>query len=220
MHTIKRIWISVLLGGISVHCGSFSSKIPMIKEQTLTVQNEDATLVAHFIPESDTVLTIRYRVENKASQPLYLFNKLYDGFDQDTLLTDRKLVYVFLNDGYALLCKAIAPVPKGMGVAVKVYPCVTKVLPHAHFEETFVVHLPLSLQTPYRRPAGLSKRAIYKPLLFGLGYFVGTPFTEAQERKVITSDGPAIRFDAFTYEYQKWLRVGPLTEPAMIYETK
>lgn len=189
-------------------------------EQTLTTQNEDASLTAHFLPESDTIMQIRYRVENKTGQSLYLFNKLYRGFEQDTLLTNKQFVYVFLNDKQALICKAIAPVPAGMSVAAKAFPCVTKVPPHSAYEEAFTVALPLNLQTPYQQAVGRSKRVITKPLFFGLGYFVGTRFTEAQEKKVNTSDGPAILFDVFNDDNQKWLNVGPLMNPVMVFETR
>jgi hypothetical protein len=217
---MKLTWLYLALCFVGGHCDSSTTKKPTMMEQTLTMQNEDASLTAHFLPESDTAMQIRYRVENKTPQSLYLFNKLYQGFERDVLLTNKQFVYVFLDDKQALICKAIAPVPPGMSVAAKVFPCVTKIPPHGAYEESFTVGLPLSFQTPYQQAVGRSKRVITKPLFFGLGYFVGTRFTEAQERQVNTSDGPSILFDVFTYDNQKWLNVGPLAKPVMVFETR
>lgn len=135
-------------------------------------------------------------------------------------MTDKDLVYVLLTDQQALICKAIMPVPSGMSVAVKVFPCVTKVRPHTEYEELFVVPIPLNHHMPYTPQAIHGKQVHNRPLFFRLGYFVGTKFTESAEKQIKTSDGAAIRFDAFTYSNQKLLTVGPLAEAVPVFELK
>jgi|GEM_PF-6840881 len=189
-------------------------------DQTLTAQTTEATLTAHFAFESETTLRLTYRVENKTSTTLYLFNKLYTGFQGNTIITDKNSVYVYLDKKKVVVCKEIAPVPAGVYAAVRIYPCATKLPPQGEFTEVIELTLPLTVQSPYSSTPGISKRVVFRPLYFSLGYFVGNAFTAAQERPVETTEGPAIRFDAFTDSSQSWITVGPLNSPTMVFETK
>jgi len=227
LFAINRRWITLLLCLAGSHFTCSKTQKPTtpmtdqtLTDQTLTAQTTEATLTAHFVFESETTLRLTYRVQNKTSATLYFFNKLYTGFQGKTIVTDKNSVYVYLDKKKVVVAKDIAPVPAGVYAAVRVYPCATKIPPQGEFTEVVELTLPLTVQSPYMGTPGISKRVVSRPLFFSLGYFVGNAFTAAQERIAETTEGPAVRFDAFTDSSQSWITVGPLSSPTMVFETK
>jgi hypothetical protein len=217
---LNLCWPVLLLLTLGQGCGHRINKTQPMIDETLTTQTDDVLLSAHFRSLSDTSLQITYRVQNKTGQSLYLFNQLYEASPDQTLRTGHDLVYVFLEPEHVLVCKAIAPVPPNLTVAIHRRPYATKIAPHALFTEKFVVGLPLMPKTPYMTTLARSKRVVFRPLVLGLGYAMATASSQTQEQLTTTPEGQAIYFKGFNYNDQQWLHLGPLKQPVMAFETR
>ena len=186
--------------------------------QTVTSKTDDADLTAR-IDYTDNSLTIQYKVTNRTTHDLYIFNRLFEKTEDGVVLTDKNLAYVLANSKRVMVSKAMAPVPADRKVEYVQVPCVTKIPALSSIEETFTIPLPLTIKTPYQQPEAGSTIS-RKDLFFSVGYFVGHAQTHTYELTVQTPNGPAIRFDPFAYEDQKLLIAGPFQQPVAVYQQK
>lgn len=186
----------------------------------LTAQKPAAELTIILLTITDSELKVTYEVRNRTEENLYIFNKLYEEITPDLVLqTDKNLVNIIIRQEQVFVSKAIEPVPENLKVEYTMKPCVTKIGPLSIIDETFTVPLPLTPKTPYEQPE-MSDEIAYKSLFFSVGYFVGHDLTESYEKTVKTPDGPAIRFDPFSYQDQDVLTVGPLAQSVPVFEPK
>ncbi len=198
-----------------ISCSTNSTQTKLMNE-TLMSENETGQLTVQLTYGADA-LKIQYRFLNKTANKIYLFNKLYKDVTSDMYVTDRNLAYVLISKGEIQVRKAVIPVPENMDVATEIIPCATKVAPNGSFEETFKMALPLTPKSPYNH-LSVTDKSTLKPVSFVLGYFVGNEKTDQYERQTMTSEGPSIRFNVFSFRLQTLLRVGPTVEQVAVYQ--
>lgn len=153
-------------------------------------------------------LLVHYVVESRAETDLFLFNKLYDWFDEAghyRVSVDR--VAIEVHDDRVVVSKKLVPVPDWLDVESPNLPCITVLAPGGRFAETLRAPLPLTPWTPYEDALPGTTRPL--PVWFELGWFVGGVGARDLARTVATSIGPALRFSAFTESQQQLFRVGP-----------
>jgi hypothetical protein len=91
-----------------------------------------------------TSLTLAYSVENLTDGPIFLFNRLHRGRDeQDRFTIDPNLVYIAFEGDLAELRKAVPDVPDEVDVPSYFIPCATELAAHGSFQETVRLPLPL-----------------------------------------------------------------------------
>ncbi len=190
--------------------------------RTLRIDSGPFTLEASIADQGPDKLTLQYAFHNGSTQNVYLFNKLYKGWEEQGFYsTGRDLAYVEMDATQAVVSKKIISVPPDLEVEKPVIPCVTLVRAGEKFEESFSVTLPLKTWTPYLRSRGraVTPSVAARPLWFELGFFSTTKEGDALAKTVKTTDGPALYFYPFSASRQRILRVGPLLDaPALIQE--
>jgi hypothetical protein len=156
-------------------------------------------------------LQLEYIAENVSERPVFLFNILHGNFAANGVYPLLNAAYVEQEDDAVVVSQKLFPVPELMLVEQRNIPFVTRLLPRARVHEHIELALPLKPFDPYRSFKDEDLRQwIEKPLMFELGYFVGSPGTEQLGRAFPTDHGERPGFDVFTESSQKLLRVGPL----------
>jgi hypothetical protein len=141
--------------------------------------------------QTDTALSLRYRVRNRSESDAYLVNRLFRLGAQGPEV-DPGLVYITReDDGGVTLRKQMLPVPDHVKVETPELPYVTRLAAGGIFEETLRVGLPLVPYSPYESaqgPVGLGDIAM---LRLTLGYVIAD--TALDVREVKRPDGTYLR---------------------------
>jgi len=168
---------------------------------------------------SASVLRVHYKVHNRTSKPVYLFNQYWMNIDSNKQFEVLpNMVNVQLQASRVTVGKAVVSVPDDMEVEARYTPCLSRVEPHGDYEETIEVPMPLSPFTWYRNKP-MTKGPTHRPLYFELGYIVSTPQLEARIRQVDTSRGRAFYLDVHP-EHQSLLSAGPLLPDVTVFSER
>jgi hypothetical protein len=213
-----KIYNLCLLWGIIIFTQSCFeiSKQPKIKiknsinnkmDQILVNSNQDCEIKIMLSQIDNIKVHCIIEIKNKTSKTLYMFNKLYTDITKErSFVIDKNLFYTKLQDSILIFAKAIIPVPKGLFVEKKIYPCCSKILTNQDFREEIDIDLPIELYDPYVEENIGSKKQY--PIVFRFGYFLGYSKTESMEIKAISNVGEVIIFNPFDYNFQKIIEVG------------
>lgn len=175
--------------------------------QILTSQNEDCEVQISFNIVNGLKAECSISIKNLTNNNLYFFNRIYfDTTNEGLFIVNRNNFYSYLSDEKLFLAKAIIPLPPGLKVEKKIFPCCTKIKAGELFEEDLEIELPIKLYAPYtKKPANISKQY---PVVVRLGYFMGYEQTESMEIILHSDEGDVIYFDPFDYNYQKIIEIG------------
>lgn len=93
-------------------------------------------------------------------------------------------------------------------------PCVAVVSPYGRFDESVALPLPLREWSPYIKTTAslLARHGETLPVIFEIGYFVGTQQTIEMAERVNTPKGELPRFDPFPIDSQQMAVTGLLRE--------
>jgi hypothetical protein len=168
------------------------------------------------VPER-TRLVFSYVVKNTGPQGVWVFNRLFRGYDQETgLELNPNIVNVRVEESFLVFYKGVSPLPEVRSVQRPWVPCLTALEPGQDFRETVQARLPLRVSNDYANVADrhLVHTQIQMPAVFELGYAILTaPDARSKPFEVKTSLGPALTVMPFPAYAQSWVRVGPLAYP-------
>jgi hypothetical protein len=154
--------------------------------------------------------TLSYAVRNRTNAEIFLFNRMYDGVDdQGRYRVDKDICNIEVIADRVVISKKIPVLPPNKFVEVRNIPCVIALAGQGEFAESVELRLPLRPWTPYADTPGQTRR-VSMPAFVERGYFVGRTGTRALARTVATTAGPGLRFSPFGESSQKILRIGPL----------
>jgi hypothetical protein len=168
---------------------------------------------------SDDHVRFTYSVMNNGTSPIYLFNLIDEGYDQQLgYKVNPERCNIELIHSMALISKKIIPVPDTIDVEIRSIPCVTRVAPNGQFSEIISLPLPLKPWTPYDRTvlADGDKRPHSVHAHFEIGYFRSVARTQSLAKLVNTTVGPQLRFPAFSADNQKTVRAPILSKPILM----
>lgn len=177
--------------------------------------------VATAVAGTDTLI-LSYLFRNGSLNPVFVFNRLYKGLDDDRRYkVDPNLIYVQLDGTQIILSKKVIPVPEDVDVEKPEVPLVTYLPPQGTVQEKLTLKLPLRLRAPYTstKPKPVLPKLDQLKFYFEIGFFASkSQKTQEQAAKVATTAGEALRIDPFPAAHQRVLRVGPLPAVAVAVE--
>jgi hypothetical protein len=177
------------------------------------------TVAVQVLPGSSARLRLRYQVHNDSASVLFLVNQFWINIRADGLFeTMPNMVNVQLLPDRVVVSKAVVPVPNDTEVERHYTPCLTRVAPHSHYEETVDLPLPLEPFTWYQsRP--MRSGPVARPLYFELGYVAVSPEKDALVPSVATTHGPAYHL-SIEPENQFLIRVGPILPEISVFSAR
>lgn len=156
----------------------------------------------------DTLVAVRYEIENRADAPLFLFNILHGNFRDGLYPIDPLGYYAEVRDHRLVLSRKMASPPEDRDVEIQNVPFVTRVAPGERFGETIQVAAPVRLRSAYDNPARQRApvRESQMAAILELGYFFAKPGTDQLAKLYQTDHGAYPGFMPFTQASQRLIR--------------
>jgi hypothetical protein len=189
--------------------------------ETLRAENANGTLTVTVSHPAAEFLRLHYQFVNQSALPIYLLNQLWDTVGtnpttgQSIFRVSPNLANVAVSADTVTVSKAVVDVPYGLLVEVWHLPCLARVAPGGHYEETVELPYPLRPYTPYEPEVELGA-VVSRALHFELGYLVGEAATESTLRPIMTATGPAFYLHGLPAKEQLLLATGPFQTPALV----
>jgi hypothetical protein len=138
-------------------------------------RSEDASAAIHRQP-NQKVVDLSYTIQNLATHPIFIFNRLYKTLDANRGYdVDPNLCTVDIRNDAVRVAKKIFPVPEAMHVEKLNLPCVSEITAGAELRETITLQTPLRSWHPYLIEDRSPRYAKSLPMIFELGYFLPSP---------------------------------------------
>jgi hypothetical protein len=168
----------------------------------------------HFtIGQNKGFVELSYKVQNSATRPIYVFNRLYKTFDANRgFVVDPNLCTIEVKNNTIYVAKKIFPAPELMDAEGANLPCVSEIPSGGELGEQVTLHTPLRQWHPYFFGDRNPRTATSLPIVFEVGYFFAAPGTKELAVSVKTTIGNCPRFDPFPITSQLIVAAGPTRE--------